>query len=75
MERNIVTIRFLITVSGLQFKQITIQEDHSIHTYTLFWLVVLAVENSRKPLFVTCNVYKAGLFLYFFTVPRKNYVS
>ena len=36
MERNIVTIRFLITISDLQLKQIiTIQEDHSISTYSL----------------------------------------
>ena len=54
--RNKVTIMFLITISDLQLKQITIQEDHNIGTCSLFCLVVLAVENSRKPLFVTCNV-------------------
>ena len=54
-ERNIVTIRFLITISDLQPKQITIQEDHNIHTYShVFRLVVLALENSRKPLLVIC---------------------
>ena len=56
-ERNIVTIRFLITILDLQPKQITIQEDHNIHTYShVFCLVVLALENSRKPLLVICIV-------------------
>ena len=50
MERNIATIRFLITILYLQLKQITIQEDHNIHMYSLFCLVALAVKNSRKPL-------------------------
>ena len=40
---------FLLTTRDLQLKQITIQEDHNIHTYSLICLVVLAVENSRKP--------------------------
>ena len=47
---------FLITISDLQTKQITIQEDHSIHTYSLFCLVVLALKNPVKTLFVICNV-------------------
>ena len=50
MEGNIVTIRFLITISDLQVKQITIQEDHNIHMYLLFCLVVLEVKNLRMPL-------------------------
>ena len=54
-ERNIVTIRFPITILDLQPKQIAIQEDHNIHTYShVFCLVVLALENSRKPLLVIC---------------------
>ena len=56
MERTIVTIRFLVTVSDLQPKQITIQEDYNIHTYSLLCLIVLAVENLREPLFVTWNI-------------------
>ena len=44
-ENNKVPIKFLITISDLQFKQIKIQEDHNIHTYSLFDLVVLAEEN------------------------------
>ena len=30
-----------------QIKQITVQENHNIHTYSFFCLVVLAVENAR----------------------------
>ena len=48
--------KFLITVSDLQPKQITIQEDHNIHTYSLIYLVFLAVENSREPLFLIWNI-------------------
>ena len=33
---NIVAIGFLMTISGLQLKQITIQEYHNINTYSLF---------------------------------------
>ena len=47
----------------LQLKQITISEDHNIHTYSLFCLVVLAVENSRKPLLLV--TYRNQVFLYF----------
>ena len=35
-----VTIRFLTAILDLQLKQITIQEDHNIHTYSLYCLVV-----------------------------------
>ena len=58
-----VTINFIITISDLQFKQITIQEDHNIHRYSLFCLVVLAEENSRKPLLLI--TYRNEVFLYF----------
>ena len=36
----------------LQLKQITIQEDHNILTYSLFCLVVLAMDNCD----IKCNV-------------------
>ena len=49
MERNVVTIRFLITISDLQPMQITIKKDHNIPKYSLFCLVVFAKESSRKP--------------------------
>ena len=50
MERNIVIIKFLITISDHQLKLITIQEDHNIHTYSL--LVVLAVEIRENPCYL-----------------------
>ena len=50
MERNIVTIKFLVTIWDVQLKQITIQEDHNIHAYSSFCLVVLVEDNSRKPI-------------------------
>ena len=37
------------------------QEDHNIHTYSLFCLVVLAEENSEKPLFLV--TYRSQVFL------------
>ena len=43
-------MRFLITILNLLLKQITIQEDHDVHKLSLFCLVALAVEDSRKPL-------------------------
>ena len=49
MERNVVAIRFLITISDHQPMQITIKEDHNIPKYPLFCLVVFTEENSRKP--------------------------
>ena len=48
-------IKFLITISDIQFRQIKIQKDHNIHMF----LVVLAEENSRKPfLLVTSGISK-----------------
>ena len=38
-----VSIRFLITISDLQLKEIMIQKDDSTHTYSLFCLVILSV--------------------------------
>ena len=58
-----VTIKLLITISDLQFKQILIQKDHNIHTYSLFCVVVLAEENLRKPLLLV--TYRNQVFLYF----------
>ena len=58
-----VTRRFFITISDLQ---LTIQEDHNIQTYSLFFLVVLAAQNSKKSLFVTSNLQKLGIFCIFF---------
>ena len=60
---NIDTIRILITISDFQLKQITTQEDQNTHTYYLFYLVVLAVENSRKTLLLV--MYRNQVFLYF----------
>ena len=65
MEGNIVTIRFLITISDLQVKQITIQEDHNIHMYLLFCLVVLEVKNLRMPLLLLMHRNQVFIF-------RKN---
>ena len=70
MERNIVTIKFLITILDLQFKQITIQEDHNIQTYSLFCLVILAEENSRKPLLLVTN--RNQIFLYFHFLMKEQ---
>ena len=41
---------FFISISDLQLKQVSIQEDHNIQMYSLFYLVVLAADNLRKPL-------------------------
>ena len=54
---------FCITTWDLQLKQITIHADLSIHTYSLFCFVVLAVENSRKPLLLV--TYRNQVFLYY----------
>ena len=43
-------VKFSYNYLGSPVKQITFCEDHNIHKYSLFCLVVLAVENSRKPL-------------------------
>ena len=53
----------LITILDLHLKQIKIQKDHNIHTYSLFCLVVFAAENSRKPLLLV--TYRNQVFLYF----------
>ena len=59
-------------MSDLQPKQITIQEDISIHTYYLFPLVVLAVGNLRKPLLlVTCRN-QVILYFHFSLKSRKG---
>ena len=63
MEKNIVTIKFLITILDLQFKQIKTQEGHKIHAYSLFCLDILAEENSRKPLLLVR--YRNQVFMYF----------
>ena len=55
---KIITIRFLTTISDLQLKQIIIQENYNIHTYSLF---CLAVENSRKTLLLV--TYRSQAFL------------
>ena len=49
--------------SNLQLKQMTIQEDHNNHVYSLFCLVVLAVKNSKKPLLLV--MYRNQVFLCF----------
>ena len=48
-----------------------IQTDHNIDTYFLFCLVVLVVENSRKPFFI-CNVQKPGLFIFSFVANEQK---
>ena len=65
-RKETVTIRFLIIILDFQLKQIIIQEDHNSRTYFLFCLVLLAVENSIKPLLFV--KYRNQIFLYF----RKN---
>lgn len=73
-ERNIATTRSLITdiyisrISNLRISQI--QEDHNIHVYSLFCLVVLALENSRKPLLLA--TYRSQVFLYFHFQPKSK---
>ena len=62
-EGNIVMISFHIIIWDLQLKQITFYKGHNIHTYSLFCLVVLAAENSRKPLILVR--YRNQVFLYF----------
>ena len=51
----------------LQFKKITIQEDHNILTYSLFCLVVLAEESLRKPFLLE----KPCLFVFLIFNERK----
>ena len=46
------------------------QEDHNIHLHSLFCLVFLVVENSRKPLLIVTH---PGLFIFsFLTKERKS---
>ena len=56
-RKEIATLSFLITIWNLQLKQLTFDEDHNIHTYSLFCSVVSAVENSRKPNIETRSFY------------------
>ena len=58
-----VTRRFFITISDLQ---LTIQEDHNIHTYSLFCLVVLAAQNSKNPSLLLLT-YRNQVFSVFFS--------
>ena len=69
MERNVVTIRFLITTADLLLKQITIQEYHNTHTYSLFCLAVLAMENLRYRNLVQ----KPGLFILSFLTKEQSF--
>ena len=58
-----VTRRFFITISDLQ---LTIQEDHNIHTHSLFCLVVLAAQNSKNPSLLLLT-YRNQVFSVFFS--------
>ena len=71
-NRKIVTIRFLTAILDLQLKQITIQEDHNIHTYSLYCLVVLAVENSRKPFLLVTSRHQIFFIFSFLTKKQKK---
>lgn len=42
-----------------------IQEDYNVHTCSLFCLVVLAVENSRKPLLLATYYWSLNVEIYF----------
>ena len=64
------TVRFLITILNLLPKQITIQEDHDVHKLSLFCLVALAVEDSRKPLLP--ETYRNWVFLLYFYFQLKS---
>ena len=69
-----VTRRFFITISDLQ---LTIQEDHNIHTYSLFCLVVLAAQNSKNPSLLLLT-YRNQVFSVFFSKvapTRHTYVN
>ena len=48
---------------GLQLKRIAIHEDHNIHMNSIFCVVVLAVENLKKPILLV--TYRNQVFLYF----------
>ena len=61
-----------MTILDLQLKQITIQEDHNIHTYPLYCLVVLAVENSRKLLLLVTNRKQVFFIFSFLTKEQKR---
>ena len=52
-----------LAISYLQLKQITIQENHNIRKFSLFCLVVLAMENLIIPLLLV--TYRNQVFLYF----------
>ena len=49
-------------ISDVQFKQITIQEDRNIHTYSAF---CLAEENSREPLLLVTYRHQVFLYIHF----------
>ena len=63
-------MRFLITILNLLLKQITIQEDRDVHKLSLFCLVALAVEDSRKPLLP--ETYRNWVFLLYFHFQLKS---
>ena len=58
-------------MSNLQLKQIRIQDDHNIHTCSLFCLAILAEENSITPLLL-CNINKPGLFIFSFLTKEQK---
>ena len=57
--------KFLITIADLQFKQITIQEDHNIHTY---FVQLLQLQKSL----VIFSVQKPGLSIFLFLTKEQK---
>ena len=68
-------IKFLIIILDIQFKQIIIQEDHNIYTYSSFCLVVLAMENLRKPLLLLTYRNQVFLYLHFYLKSKKKKIK
>ena len=54
-RKETVTIKFLITIADLQFKQIAIQEDHNILTYSLFFQLFQLSKIRENP--CCCQLY------------------
>ena len=77
MERNIVTIRFLITILDLQLKQIIrIQEDHSISTYFYHRKTSVLKPSFHKVVGLdTCNSIKNRLQLRRFLVKFGKFLT
>ena len=67
-ERNIFIIRFLVTISNLQLRQIKIQEDHNILTRILYFVQLLQLWKIRENPCLLLVTYRNQVFFIFYFI-------